>query len=211
MPRGVNLAEWARAWGVYRQTACRWFGEGMLPVPAVRVSRRTVLVSSDTPAELAAAACGWYARVSSHDQKPVLGRRVARVTAWAAAAGGQVVRVEAEAGSGVNGSRAKVRRLLADPAVTTVVAGHRGRPGRMITELAGSAVSAHGRRLVVPGDGEVGDDLVRDMAGVLTWFCARLRGRRSARNRALTAVGCAERDLGPEAVVGAGRQDVGHG
>jgi putative resolvase len=203
----VNLTEWARARGVHSQTAYRWFREGTLPVPAVRVNQRTVLVSPDT----AAAAYGLYARVSSHDQKPDLGRRVARLTAWAADAGGQVVRVEAEVGSGMNGSRAKVRRLLADPTVTTMVVEHRDRLGRLNTELVESAQSAHGRRLVVLDDGEVDDDLIRDMVEVLTSFCARLYGRRSARNRALKAVGCAQRDIGPEAFVSAGRQDAGHG
>ncbi|MGB3009896.1 MAG: hypothetical protein WBB54_00720, partial [Mycobacterium sp.] len=38
---------------------------------------------------------------------------------------------------------------------------------------------------------------------VLTSFCARLYGRRSARNRALKAVGCAQRDIGPHAVIAA--------
>lgn len=206
----MNLTEWARARGVHPQTAYRWFREGTLPVPAVRVNQRTVLVSPDTPAEPAAAGYGLYARVSSHDQKPDLDRQVARLTAWAADAGGQVVRVEAEVGSGMNGSRAKVRRLLADPKVTTVVVEHRDRLGRMNTELAESALSAHGRRLVVLDDGEVDDDLVRDMVEVLTLFCASLYGRRSARNRALKAVGCAQRDIGPQAVVSAGRQDAGH-
>ena len=51
--------------------------------------------------------------------------------------------------------------------------------------------------------GEVDDDLVRDMVEVLTSFCARLYGRRSARNRALKAVGCAQRDIGPHAVIAA--------
>ncbi len=207
----MNLTEWARARGVHPQTAYRWFREGTLPVPAVRVNQRTVLVSPDTPAEPAAAGYGLYARVSSHDQKPDLDRQVARLTAWAADAGGQVVRVEAEVGSGMNGSRAKVRRLLADPTVTTVVVEHRDRLGRMNTELVESALSAHGRRLVVLDDGEVDDDLIRDMVEVLTSFCARLYGRRSARNRALKAVGCAQRDIGPQAVVSAGRQDAGHG
>jgi putative resolvase len=206
----VNLTDWARGHGVHPQTAYRWFREGTLPVPAVRVNQRTVLVSPDTPAGSAAAAYGLYARVSSHDQKPDLDRQVARLTAWAADAGGQVVRVEAEVGSGVSGSRAKVRRLLADPKVTIVVVEHRDRLGRMNTKLVESALSAHGRRLVVLDDGEVDDDLIRDMVEVLTSFCARLYGRRSARNRALKAVGCAQRDIGPQAVVSAGRQDVGH-
>ena len=147
-------------------------------------------------------------RVSSHDQREDLDRQVARLTTWAADAGGQVVRVEAEVGSGMSGSRAKVRRLLADPKVTAVVVEHRDRLGRMNTELVESALSAHGRRLVVLDAGEVAGDLVRDMVEVLTGFCARLYGRRSARNRALKAVGCAQRDIGPQAAVGAGGQDA---
>lgn len=209
----MNLTEWARAQGIHPQTAYRWFREGTLPVPAVRVNSRSVLVFPDAPAQSPAAACGLYARVSSHDQRGDLDRQVARLTAWAADAGGQVVRVEAEVGSGMNGSRAKVRRLLADPKVTAVVVEHRDRLGRMNTELVESALAAHGRRLVVLDDGEVDDDLVRDMVEVLTSFCARLYGRRSARNRALKAVGCAQRDVGPQAVLagsaGAGRQDAG--
>jgi len=158
---------------------------------------------------------GLYARVSSHDQKNDLDRQVARLTAWAAAAGGQVVRVEAEVGSGMNGARANVRRLRADTRVTAVVVEHRDRLGRMNTELVESALAAHGRRLVVVDGGEVDDDLVRDMVEVLTSFCARLYGRRSARNRAPKAVGCAQRDVGPQAVlagsVGAGGQDADDG
>jgi putative resolvase len=199
----VNLTEWARAQGIHPQTAYRWFREGTLPVPAVRVNQRTVLVSQDAPVSESASYFGLYARVSSHDQKADLDRQVARLTAWAADAGGQVVRVEAEVASGMNGSRTKARRLLADPKVTAVVVEHRDRLGRMNTELVESALAAHGRRLVVLDDGEVDDDLVRDMVEVLTSFCARLYGRRSARNRALKAVGCARRDIGPQAVVGA--------
>ncbi len=42
--------------------------------------------------------------------------------------------------------------------------------------------------MVVADPGETTDDLVRDMVDVLTAFCARLYGRRSARNRALRAL-----------------------
>lgn len=198
----MNLTEWARLQGVHPQTAYRWFREGTLPVPAVRVNSRSVLVSPDAAVGGPVAAFGLYARVSSHDQKSDLDRQVARLSGWAAEAGGQVMRVEAEIGSGMNGSRSKVRRLLADPKVTVVVVEHRDRLGRMNTELVEAALAAHGRRLVVLDDGEVDDDLVGDMVEVLTSFCARLYGRRSARNRALKAIGCAQRDIGPKAVVG---------
>jgi putative resolvase len=120
-----------------------------------------------------------------------------------------VVRVEAEVGSGMNGSRPKVGWLLAGPGVSVVVAGHRDRLGRMNTELAEAALAAHRRRLVVLDVSEVTGDLVRDMTGVLTSFCARLYGRRPARNRALKAVRCARRDIGPRAVLAAGSTPCG--
>lgn len=201
----MNLTEWARLQGVHPQTVYRWFREGTLPVPAVRVNARSILVSPDAPIQTVSNGYGLYARVSSHDQKADLERQVARLSAWAADGGGRVVRVEAEVGSGMNGSRGKVRRLLADPKVTAVVVEHRDRLGRMNTELVESALAAHGRRLVVLDDGEVDDDLVGDMVEVLTSFCARLYGRRSARNRALKALGCAQRDIGPRAVLAAAR------
>jgi putative resolvase len=207
----VNLTEWAHAQGIHVTTAYRWYREGRLPVPARKVGR-LILVSPGTAAAAAArGGAGLYARVSSHDQKADLGRQVARLSAWAAQAGLPVVRVEAEVGSGMNGTRARARRLLADPAASVIVVEHRDRLGRMNTELAEAALSAYGRRLVVLDDSEVTDDLAGDMVEVLTLFCARLYGRRSARNRALKAVGCAQRDVGPRAVIEAGSVPCGGG
>jgi putative resolvase len=191
----MNLKEWALAQGVHPQTAYKWFREGKLPVPATRVGPRTILVNMDAVAAPAVSGgVGLYARVSSHDQKADLERQVARLSTWAVQAGLRVVRVESEVGSGMNGSRVKVRRLLADPDVVTVVVEHRDRLGRMNTELVESALTASGRRLVVLDGGEVDDDLVRDMVEVLTSFCARRYGRRSARNRAERALACAAQD-----------------
>ncbi|MFF5574346.1 MULTISPECIES: IS607 family transposase [Streptomyces] len=190
----MNLTEWAKMQGVHPQTAYRWFREGTLPVPAQRVGPRTILVNVGVnAAPEAIGGLGLYARVSSHDQNTDLERQVARLSRWAAQAGHRVVRVEAEIASGMNGARPKVKRLLADPDVTTVVVEHKDRLGRMNTELVEAALSAHGRRLVVLDDGEVEDDLVRDMVEVLTSFCARLYGRRSAKNRARKALEAAER------------------
>ncbi|MEV5544031.1 IS607 family transposase [Saccharopolyspora shandongensis] len=189
----MNLTEWAKAQGIAPRTAYRWFREGTLPVPAERVGPRTILVNieGNTRADKTEG-IGLYARASSHDQKTDLECQVARLREWAAKAGHRVVRVESEVGSGMNGNRTKARRLLADANVTTVVVEHKDRLGRMNTELVESALEASGRRLVVLDDGEVEDDLVRDMVEVLTSFCARLYGRRSARNRAKAALEAAE-------------------
>lgn len=185
----MNLREWAIANGVHPHTAYRWFREGTLPVPAERVGPRTILVNIEANSSPSATGgLGLYARVSSRDQQADLERQAARLSQWAATAGHRVVRIESEIASGMNGGRAKARRLLSDPGVTTVVVEHRDRLGRMNTELIEAALSATGRRLVVLDEGEAEDDLVQDIVDVLTSFCARLYGRRSARNRAEKAL-----------------------
>ncbi|MFD7559827.1 IS607 family transposase [Streptomyces sp. NPDC059835] len=185
----MNLKEWAKAQGVHPQTAYRWFREGALPVPAARVGPRTILVNVEANSSASVTGgVGLYARVSSHDQNQDLQRQVARLTEWAAKAGHRVVRVESEIASGMSSSRPKARRLLADPAVTTVAVEHRDRLGQMNVELVEATLSATGRRLVVLDEVQVEDDLARDMLEVLTSFCARLYGRRSAKNRAKKAL-----------------------
>ena len=205
----MRLKDWAEQQGIHYQTAWKWFRDGRLPVPALQTPSGTILVQPDAPDAVPqpGGGLGLYARVSSHDQRADLDRQVSRLTQWAATAKAPVVRVEAEVASGMTGRRAKLRRLLADPAVTTVVVTHRDRLARMNAELVEAALSAHGRRLVVLDDGEVTDDLIRDLVEVLTSFCARLYGRRSARNRALKALRCAERDVGPAGVAAAARGD----
>ena len=203
----MKLSEWARANHIHPKTAYRWWRQGTLPVPARQVSARTILVEQPPPA---GGGVGLYARVSSHDQRADLDRQVARLSQWAATAGVAVVGVEAEVASGMSGHRPKLRRLLADPSVTSVVVEHRDRLARMNAELVEAALAAAGRRLVVVEAGEVDDDLVRDVVEVLTSFCARLYGRRSARNRALKALRCAERGVGPSGV-GAGIAIAGQG
>lgn len=78
--------------------------------------------------------------MSSADQRAGLDRRATRLAPWAAGADGLVVRGYAEVGSGMDGSRAKVRRLLAYPDVTAVVIEHRDRLGQMNTELVEAAL-----------------------------------------------------------------------
>jgi putative resolvase len=74
----MNLIDWARANGVNTYTANRWFLEGTLPVPGVRINSRSILVQVPSPAVATRAAL--YARVSSHDQKDDLAPTGSRST-----------------------------------------------------------------------------------------------------------------------------------
>jgi len=76
--------------------------------------------------------------------------------------------------------------------VTVIVVEHRDRFARFAVEYIEAALAAQGRRLVVVDSVEVDDDLVRDMTEILTSFCARLYGRRSAKHRASAALSAAD-------------------
>ena len=135
--------------------------------------------------------CVEYARVSSGDQKEDLERQVGRVVEWATQQGYQPHEVVKEVGSGLNGNRRRLRRLVADHTVGTIVVEHRERLSRFGFEYVEAALAGRGARILVMDEGELEDDLVRDVTLVMTWLCARLYGRRSARRRAERALAAA--------------------
>jgi putative resolvase len=105
---------------------------------------------------------------------------------------GQVV---CEVGSGLNGKRPKLRRVLSDPDAKVIVVDHRDRLARFGVEH----LEAQSRQIVVADPGETTDDLVRDTTEVLASMCARLYGRRGARNRAMRAITATKGDPGEAA------------
>ena len=129
-----------------------------------------------------------YARVSSNDEKQDLTRQADRLKAFALTMGVQNPEIVAEVGSGVNDKRRKLNRILQNPEYTTIIVEHRDRLARVNAGLIESALVAQGRKLIIVDDRECDDDLVCDMSEVLTSFCARLYGRRSAKRKAEQAL-----------------------
>ncbi len=172
----MKLSEWAKKQGISYKTAWRWVRQGKMPVPFVKTPTGTILVQEP---EAAAQTVALYARVSSADQKPDLDRQIARQR------------------TGLGGYPGCLR--------------NRARPERPPAQAPAPAVRSEGKRYCrrTPGpthalrlrgaaqgrqSGEVKDDLVQDMIEVLTSFCARLYGRRSARNKAKKALEAMERE-----------------
>lgn len=185
----VKLSEWATRNGVHYQTAWLWAKTGKMPVPVRQTPTGTWLVDELVTNQGQAVA---YCRVSASDQKDDLERQAGRVAAECGRRGILLSNVVYEIGSGLNGNRVKLRKLLSNPSVTTIVVEHRDRLARFGVEHLEAALAATGRRIVVLNSDEVKDDLVRDIVEVLTSMCARLYGRRSARKRATAAMRAAE-------------------
>jgi putative resolvase len=181
----MKLTAWAKEQGISYRTALTWFHAGTLPVPARQLPSGTILL--DPPPKPSGAVVA-YCRVGSPDQKADLERQAGRVLTACSERGIRIDRTVTEIGSGLNGRRTKLRKLLADPAVTTIVVEHRDRLARFGVEYLEASLAAHGRTVVVLDNTEMADDLARDLTEVLTSMCARLYGRRSASRRATAAV-----------------------
>jgi putative resolvase len=182
----VKLSEWAKKQGISYRTALRWFHNGTLPVEAEQMDTGTIIVQAETVLENKKTAL--YARVSSSDQKPTLDSQIVRLTQFAVDKKLPIEEVITEIGSAMNGKRPKLLKLLRDQSVKIIVVEHRGRLIRFGFEYLEASLAAQGRSILVVDPSEVKDDLIREMTEVLTSFCARLYGKRAAKDKAEKAI-----------------------
>lgn len=188
--RRISLTAWGRLYGFDKATTSRMHHAGRLP-PELQVERLPngryyVVVPPESDGRLVV-----HARVSSADQKEDLDGQVGRVVEWVTEQGYRVDEVVKEIGSGLNGKCRGLQRLVADHTVRTIVVEHRERLCRFGFEYVEAALAGRGARILVMEDGELEDDLVRDVTEVLASLCARLYGRHSARRRAERALAAA--------------------
>ena len=174
----MRLTEWGRQYGLDRQSTWRMLQDGRLP-PHIQVEKVGRIWYVILPDEVPQLLTVGYARVSSHEQKPQLEPQANRLWAYAGQNDISLDRVVSEVASGLNDRRPKLRKLLADPEVGTILAEHRDRLARFGVGMVEAMLEARGGGLIVVEEREVDDDLVRDMTGILTCFCARLYGRRT--------------------------------
>lgn len=187
----MKLSEWARKNGLSYRTAWRLFKAGSLPCHSEQLKTGTILVH---PEEARATKVVLYGRVSSHDQKEDLTRQIQRLRDYCASQGWPIADEATEIGSGLIGRRKVLLRLLGDPSVSHIVVEHRDRLTRFGSEMIEATLSAAHRELVVVNETECKDDLVQDFIDVVTSMCARIYGRRSAKNRARRALEAAGED-----------------
>lgn len=186
----MRLTDWAEKQGIAYMTAWRWFKQGKMPVKAIQTPSGMILVEEADGARKPGQykSTTLYARVSSHDQKKDLDGQVARLSIYAAENELIVTKILTEIGSGLNGNRKKLLSALSDPTIDVILVEHKDRLTRFGFEYIETLLKSQGREVVVADKNELSDDLVRDMIEVLTSFCARLYGKRSAKNKALKAI-----------------------
>lgn len=197
---GWRVQDWAEANGFTKQTVWRWIREDKLPSNlsvTVTPTGRYILEDANEPSPYfpdtrEKTRCVCYARVSSDDREADLERQGDRLKAFAINLGYDNAEVVREVASGVDGERPKLNKILSDRTLSPIIVEHRDRLARMNAELIMAALESEDRKVIVIDDTELDDDLVEDVISVMTSFCARLYGRRSARRRAEAALRAAE-------------------
>jgi predicted site-specific integrase-resolvase len=83
-------------------------------------------------------------------------------------------------------------RIFRNPKVQVIVVEHRDRLMRFGLEYVEAALAAQGRRVMGVDGAEITEDIVRDLHEVIVSMCARLYGKRAAKNRARKAMEASE-------------------
>jgi putative resolvase len=181
----MKLSTWAKQNGLAYLTAYRLFKKGQLPHPVVQLASGTILINEQQEKIQKVVI---YSRVSSHDQKKDLQSQEERLKNYCASQGWIVTSCIREIASGLNGRRSLLLKLLNDDSITCIVVEHRDRLARFGTEMLEAALAAQKRKIVIVNESEFKDDLVQDFVDVVTSMCARIYGRRSAKNKAQKAL-----------------------
>jgi putative resolvase len=192
----MKLSQYAKKAGISYKTAWRWYKAGILDAyqtPTGMIVVRDPQMERDLTGRIAL-----YARVSSADQKSDLERQVQRLRDYAAARGYQVAKEVIEIASGLNDSRPKFLKLLADPTIGTIIVEHRDRSTRFGWNYITTLMQAQGRRMEAVFPDETKDDLVNDFVSIITSMAARIYGRRGSKRRAERIKQCVEQVMKSE-------------
>ena len=172
----MKLSACARRLGVHDKTAWRWWQAGQLGASQVAsgaiIVRDPASTASHPPVVEQVAV---YARVSAKENRPHLEGQAERLVAYCAAKGYHVCQVVKEVGSGVNDSRPKFLKLLADPSIAVIVVEHQDRATRLGFRFLATLLEQQGWRIeVISVAGTGREDLVADLVAIVSSFCAGL-------------------------------------
>jgi putative resolvase len=192
----MKLSQYAKKVGISYKTAWRWYKAGTLD--AYQTPSGMVVVRDPHIERIGTGRIALYARVSSADQKSDLERQVQRLRDYAAARGYQVAKEVREIASGLNDSRPKFLKLLADPSIGTILVEHKDRGTRFGWNYITTLLEVQGRRIEAVFPNETQDDLVSDFVSIITSMAARIYGRRGSRRKAERIKQCVEQVMKQE-------------
>ena len=198
MKKVLTIKEVADLVGVTYKTLHRWDEEGILP--SIRVTKGTRRYDSETvgkflgqysPEPIKDRPVAIYVRVSSHEQKTKgdLERQKNRMVEYCAKRGYRVDYILEDVGSGLSGTRPKLKRLfklVEERKISKVVVEHKDRLTRFQFEVFEEFFRAFDVKIEYVDDGEnlpYEQEFARDIMALISSFSGKFYGKRSADRR----------------------------
>src|SRR6266702_4249479 len=169
----MKLSQYAKQQGISYRTALRWWQAGI--IKGYQSPTGTIIVTEEKPQEAhVVQRVAIYARVSSPEHRPNLGRQMERLENYCAAKGYQIAAAVKEIASGVNDARPKFLALLRDPTITLIVVEHQDRATRFGFGYLETLLEMQGRRFEVVNLAENDrEDLLADFVSMISSFCGK--------------------------------------
>lgn len=178
----MKLSDYAKLAGISYQTAWRMWKRGELN--AYQLPTGTIVVKTDEPPTKNEAIACIYSRVSSAENKPNLEAQAERLTNYAIAKGYRIYKIIKEVGSGLNDNRKQLANILVDDNYNILIVEHKDRLARFGTNYLKILLEKTGKKIEIVNEADNGkDELLEDLAAIITSFCARLYGLRRSKRK----------------------------
>lgn len=185
MKRWVKLSEYAKLIGYRYITVWKKYKEGKITPTRKEGNRVLVMIDEDEMFPLSSKnnRVAIYARVSDNDSKDNLARQQERLENYATMRGYRIVKSIKEVGSGLDDSRTKLAKLLADPTEYDILlVEHKDRLTRFGFNYIETLLKSMNKRVEVANASDENSNLVEDMISIVYSFSDRLYGSRRAKH-----------------------------
>lgn len=180
----MKLSDYAKQAGVSYQTAWRWWKSGALKGYQLPSGTIIVNVSDPNPIKVDPVVC-IYARVSSVKKKDNLDKQAERLTQYSIAKGYRIYKIVKEVGSGLDDNRKQLAKILTDKNYNILLVEHRNCLARFGINYMRILLEELGKSLEVVNEAENGhDELMQDLASIISSFATRFYGKRYSRREA---------------------------
>lgn len=185
MKRWVKLSEYAKLIGYRYITVWKKYKEGKIAPTRKEGNRVLVMIDEDEMFPLSSKnnRVAVYARVSDNDSKDNLAKQQERLENYATMRGYRIVKSIKEVGSGLDDSRTKLVKLLADPTEYDILlVEHKDRLTRFGFNYIDTLLKSMNKRVEVANASDENSNLIEDMISIVYSFSERLYGSRRAKH-----------------------------
>ncbi len=184
MKRWVKLSEYAKLIGYRYITVWKKYKEGKITPTRKEGNRVLVMIDEDEMFPLSSKnnRVAIYARVSDNDSKDNLTRQQEKLENYATMRGYRIVKSIKEVGSGLDDSRTKLVKLLADPTEYDILlVEYKDRLTRFGFNYIDTLLKSMNKRVEVANASEENSNLIEDMISIIYSFSERLYDSKRAK------------------------------